>query len=58
MKIYKCWDIPSTMLNTVKAVVSKKEEALIYLTNASTIEDKVKETIKKTNVKVIFREVK
>ena len=42
------------MLNTVKVIVNKHEEAIIYLTGAESIRKEVEDMVKETKVKVVF----
>ena len=54
MKSYSFWDIPSVMLASVEAVVSKRKESVVRLVNADSIKNKIGKVLQGSKVVVVF----
>ena len=54
---YKIWDIPKTMLYTVKGLVNNDRNCIVELVNADSIMKEVEELTKESNVAVIFKKI-
>ena len=56
-KFYSFWDIPRTMLYTVKVLVKKNEPCVVRLINAQTIEKELESIIEGSKVVLVLEEI-